>query len=94
MCYSPRQGSQAAGRRIVKEALDPTKEGVEIVLDPENPSITTAPTKPGLTYTFSEGTTLEGMTQKDTKIGDGTSWTPEISVKKGTSGFYSIGVTK
>ncbi len=79
---------------IVKEALDPTKEGVEIVLDPENPSITTAPTKPGLTYTFSEGTTLEGMTQKDTKIGDGTSWTPEISVKKGTSGFYSIGVTK
>jgi hypothetical protein len=79
---------------IVKEALDPTKEGVNIDLTPANPSITTAATRPGLTYTFSEGATLEGMTQKATKVGDGTTWTPTITVKGGTSGFYSIGVTK
>ncbi|MBO7683301.1 MAG: leucine-rich repeat domain-containing protein, partial [Kiritimatiellae bacterium] len=79
---------------IVKEALDPTKEGVDIDLKPTDPSITTAATRPGLTYTFSEGTSLEGMTQKATKVGDGTSWTPTITVKGGTSGFYSIGVAK
>ena len=79
---------------IVKESLDPTKEGVDIDLNPSAPEITTAATRPGLTYTFSEGTTLEGMTQKATKVGDGTSWTPTITVKGGTSGFYSIGVHK
>ena len=63
-------------------------------ITPTAPSITTAPTRAGLTYTFSEGTTLDGMTQKATKTGDGTSWTPTITVKGGTSGFYSIGVTK
>ena len=51
-------------------------------------------TRRGLTYTFSEGTALDGMTQKATKVGDGTSWTPTIAVKGGASGFYSIGVTK
>ena len=47
-----------------------------------------------VTYTFKEGTTLEGMTQKAMKVGDGTAWTPTITVKGGTSGFYSIGVQK
>jgi hypothetical protein len=79
---------------IVKETLDPTKEGVDIDLNPSSPEITTAATRPGLTYTFSEGTSIEGMTQKATKTGDGTSWKPTITVKGGTSGFYSIGVTK
>ena len=79
---------------IVKEALDPTKEGVDIDMNPSDPGITTAATRPGLTYTFSEGTSLEGMTQKATKTGDGKSWTPPITVKGGTCGFYSIGVQK
>lgn len=79
---------------IVKEVLDPDEDGVVINLTPSSPSITTAATRSGLTYTFREGTTLEGMTQKATKVGDGTSWTPPITVKGGTSGFYSIGVTK
>ena len=79
----------------VTEVLDKSQhEEVNIVLTPTAPSITTAPTRAGLTYTFSEGTTLDGMTQKATKTGDGTSWTPTITVKGGTSGFYSIGVTK
>ena len=78
---------------IVKETLDTTK-GAEIDLKPSAPSITTAPTRPGLTYTFKEGATIEGMTQKAEKQGDGQPWTPTISVKDGPSGFYSIGVGK
>ena len=79
---------------IVKEVLDPEKTGVVIDLTPSDPTITTAATRPGLTYTFYEGTTLEGMTLKTTKVGDGESWTPTITVKGGTSGFYSVHVTK
>ena len=78
---------------IVKEAIDSAK-GAEIDLKASNPSIKTAPTRPGLTYTFSEGTTIEGMTQKAEKQGDGEPWKPTISVKGGASGFYSIGVGK
>jgi hypothetical protein len=78
---------------IVKEVLNP-EEGAVLVLTPENPSITTAETRPGLTYTFYEGTTLQNMTQKAVKVGDGNAWMPTITVKGGTSGFYSVGVTK
>lgn len=81
---------------IVKDALDTTRKEnpAEITLDAENPSIRTAPTKPGLTYTFSEGTSLDGMSQKSRKLGDGAAWSPTITVRGGASGFYSIGVTK
>ena len=65
-----------------------------INLTPANPSITTAATRPGLTYTFREGRTVSGLEQTLQKTGDGTSWTPTITVKGGTSGFYSISVTK
>ncbi len=58
------------------------------------PTLTTSATKPGLTYTLREGATLGGMTDGATKLGDGSPWTPEITVKGGTSGFYSIKVTK
>ena len=78
---------------IVKEVLDP-EEGAELELTSENPSITTAETRPGLTYTFYEGATLEGMAPKATKVGDGNAWAPTITVKGGTSGFYSVHVTK
>lgn len=70
------------------------KSGAEIDLKASNPSIKTASTRQGLTYTFSEGTTLGGMTQKAEKQGDGEPWTPPITVKGGASGFYSIGVGK
>ena len=85
--------------QYVTEVLDKSQhEEVNIVLTPTAPSITTAPTRSGLTYTLWEGTTLEGMAAsidpEATKVGDGTSWTPKISVKGGTSGFYSIHVTK
>lgn len=83
----------AVKEEIVKEALDTTK-GAVIEITADSPTLTTSETKLGLTYTFSEGTTLEGLTQKSSKVGDGKAWTPDVSVKGGTSGFYSIGVSK
>lgn len=79
---------------IVKEAL--TGEGSEVTLDAANPTITTAKTIPGLTYTFREGTSIEALSGKTplTHPGDGKSWTPPVTVKGGNAAFYSIGVTK
>lgn len=34
------------------------------------------------------------MSDGDRVIGDGKPWSPEITVKGGESGFYSIGVVK
>ena len=78
---------------IVKEALDP-KQGAEIKLDPANPTLTTANTRKGLTYTLYEGEALEGMKAGDSTLGDGQPWTPRIEVKGGASAFYTIGVGK
>ena len=84
---------------VADEILDPDEDGVDIDLaDTDEPSITTAATKPGLVYTLIEGTSLDNMApgvgEGKTKVGDGASWTPTISVKGGTSGFYSIRVEK
>ena len=82
---------------VVKEVLD-SEKGAEVdISDPESPELTTSETKPGLTYTLLEGATLEEMmscTTGDSKVGDGEKWTPEIKVKGGTSGFYTIKVEK
>ena len=58
------------------------------------PVLTTAPTKPGLTYTLVEGATLGTMGDGAVKQGDGKPWTPAITVKGGSSGFYRIKVGK
>ena len=58
---------------------------------------TAAPTREGLVYCLKEGATLKAMeanTTGDTKVGDGNPWTPTLSVTDGTSGFYTILVTK
>ena len=91
-------GEATVKASVVKEALDPA-EGAVIDFGSDSqggviPVLTTAPTKPGLVYTLHEGTTLNGMTDGDSTIGNGEKWTPEITVKGGKSGFYSIGVTK
>ena len=90
-------GDATVKDEIIEEVLDP-EEGAVLVLTAENPSIKTAETRPGLTYTLWEGTTLENMAASNdpdaTKVGDGNAWTPTISVKGGTSGFYSVHVTK
>lgn len=83
----------AVKEEIVKEAMDPSK-GAVIDITASSPALITSETKSGLTYTFAEGTTLESLTQKSSKVGDGKPWTPTITIKGGASGFYSIGVTK
>ena len=77
---------------IVQEVLDVSK-GAEFALDPSNPSIKTAPTRPGLLYMLQEGTVLKSLKPGDSKIGDGQPWTPRITVKGGKAGFYTIEVT-
>ena len=82
---------------IAKEPLDADKGAVIDFSSPDSPSLTTAPTREGLVYRLKEGATLEAMaadTTGETKIGDGTSWTPTLSVTGGASGFYTIQVTK
>ena len=78
---------------IVKETLDPAKDAV-IELNAANPRLTTAPTRKGLTYTLYEGQELKSLSKGDSKLGDGNPWSPEITVKGGTSAFYSITVEK
>lgn len=78
---------------IVKEVLDASK-GARIDLNASSPSLTTAPTVPGLIYTLREGPTLQSMSDGATKIGDGNAWTPTITIKGGPSGFYTIRVSK
>ena len=79
---------------IAREPLD-TGKGAEIHLDdPSEPTLKTAPTKPGLVYTLREGATLDAMADGDTTVGDGAAWTPDVKVKGGASGFYTIRVSK
>ena len=70
------------------------EEGAEINLSAENPTLTTAETKPSLKYQLYEGTTLSDLKAGDSTVGDGSPWTPTLSVTGGTSGFYTIQVTK
>ena len=86
-------GSATVKESVVRETLD-TSKGAEIDITPASPSLTTAETKRGLTYTLREGTSLGGMVDGDSKVGDGAKWTPNITVKGGASGFYTIKVEK
>ena len=79
---------------IASEPLDATKGAVINLADPSAPSLTTSATRPGLTYTLREGSTLKTMADGATKQGDGKPWAPTISVKGGKSGFYTIRVEK
>ena len=83
----------AVKEEVVKEAMDPEK-GAKFEVKASEPTLTTSATKPGLTYTLREGTTLGGMSDGASKLGDGSPWTPEVKVKGGPCGFYSIKVTK
>ncbi len=78
---------------VVKEVMDPEK-GAKFEVSASEPTLTTAATKPGLTYTLREGATLDAMQHGDSKLGDVKPWTPNITVKGGASGFYTIRVTK
>ena len=83
----------AVKEEYVEETMDPAK-GAEIKLNAANPTLITPTTRVGLFYQLREGTTLDGMSNGDSTIGDGNPWKPEIKVKGGNSAFYSIGVGK
>ena len=85
--------SSTVKQSIADETLDPTK-GASFSVDGSVPSLTTAATRPGLTYTLREGAALNTMADGATKQGDGQPWTPTITVKGGASGFYTIKVEK
>ena len=78
---------------IADESMDPTK-GATFAVGDGGPVLTTAPTKPGLTYTLLEGATLGTLSDGATTQGDGKPWTPAITIKAGPSGFYRIRVGK
>ena len=80
---------------VVKEALD-VEQGAEINISGDEPSIKTAPTKPGLTYTFREGATLNDMADRESMPGDGKPFEPTITINRSnsSSGFYAIKVEK
>ena len=86
-------GAVSVKPEVVEAALD-VEQGAVIELNPEEPVLTTSETVPGLTYTLMEGSSLESMRSGDRKVGDGTKWTPNVTVKGGSSGFYTIKVEK
>ena len=86
--------SATVKQSIADETLDPVKGAVINLGNPAAPVLTTAATRPGLTYTLREGATLKTMGNGATKQGDGKPWTPTITVKGGESGFYTITVEK
>lgn len=87
-------GAATVKAAYANEPLDTTKSAVVDLSSPASPSLTTAPTRAGLVYTLREGMTLEALTDGDRTIGNGQPWTPKVTVKGGTSGFYSIRVSK
>lgn len=89
-------GAATVKPEFANEPLDVTK-GAQIDLSTPTPQLSTSPTRKGLAYRLKEGATLEAMeanTTGDSTIGDGAPWTPNVTVKGGASGFYSIRVSK
>lgn len=77
-----------------KNPLDVAKGAKVDLRNPSAPSLTTAPTVPGLLYTLREGRTLDALADCVPVVGNGQPWTPDVTVKGGTSGFYTIRVSK
>ena len=86
--------SAATVKDEIAKAVLSVADGAEIDLSAENPVLTTARTKPGLKYQLYEGEMLSDLKAGDSTVGDGKAWTPTLSVTGGTSGFYTIQVTK
>lgn len=86
-------GNTDVKQAVADEAMD-LAEGATFAIGDGSPSLTTAPTKPDLTYTLVEGAALDAMTDGARKQGDGHPWIPPITVKGGRRGFYRIRVGK
>ena len=86
--------TQAEVKAEIAKAILDTSEAGGAVFDPSaKQPLTTAATKPGLTYTLLEGDSLDNLTEGDSKVGDGQPWQPQVT-KRGSSAFYCIRVSK
>ena len=86
-----------AAATVKDEYMNPldVAKGAEIDLrNPSAPSLTTAPTAPGLLYTLREGRTLDALADVVPTVGNGQPWKPTLTIKGGASGFYTIRVSK
>ncbi len=90
-------GAATVKAAYANEPLDAAKGAVIDLSSATSPSLTTAPTRKGLVYRLKEGATLEEMAADadgDRTVGDGKAWQPNLTVKGGASGFYTITVEK
>ncbi|MGN0856161.1 MAG: leucine-rich repeat protein [Candidatus Spyradenecus sp.] len=87
--------TQAEVKAEIAKAILDTSEAGGAVFDPSaKQPLTTAATKPGLTYTLLEGDSLDNLKEEgDSKVGDGQPWQPQVT-KRGPSAFYCIRVSK
>ena len=87
--------TQAEVKAEIAKAILDTSEAGGAVFDPSaKQPLTTAATKPGLTYTLLEGDSLDYLKEEgDSKVGDGQPWQPQVT-KRGPSAFYRIRVSK
>ena len=86
--------TQAEVKAEIAEAiLDTSAEGGAVFNPAAEKPLTTAKTKPGLTYILLEGDTLDSFTEGARTVGNGEPWTPPLT-KRGSSPFYRIRITK
>ncbi|MGN1325137.1 MAG: leucine-rich repeat protein, partial [Candidatus Spyradenecus sp.] len=86
--------SQAEVKAEIAEAiLDTSAEGGAVFDPSAKQPLTTAETKPGLTYILLEGDSLDSLEPGESKVGDGQPWTPNLT-KRGSSAFYRIRISK
>ena len=86
--------SQAEVKAEIAKAILDTSEAGGAVFDPSAKTpLTTAATKPGLTYTLLEGDSIDNPIVGESKVGDGQPWQPQVT-KRGSSAFYRIRVSK
>ena len=86
--------TQAEVKAEIAKAILDTSEAGGAVFDPSaKQPLTTAATKPGLTYTLWEGDSIDNPTEGDSKVGDGQPWQPQVT-QHGSSAFYCIRVSK
>ena len=78
---------------IAEAILDTSAEGGAVFNPAAEKPLTTAKTKPGLTYILLEGDSLDSLTEGASTVGNGETWTPNPT-KRCSSAFYRIRITK
>ncbi len=78
---------------IAEKVLDNSAEGGALFDPSAEQQLTTAKTKPGLTYILLEGDSLDSLTEGEDKVGDGKPWALTLT-KRGSSAFYRIRISK